>query len=105
MKLFQPNDYAIWKRSKIVKLVEEQLHGPDHFMGAEEPIHIRLKNWIVAGLTEDQKIQQMNDESRWLVRCDQTDKEFVSFGFDLIYVNEMQLIALMAKKGETDEGQ
>lgn len=102
MKLLQAGDYAIWQKQKIVRLVEEVLRDDDHFMGPEVPIQERFDTMLVAGLPDGEKRDLLNDMSRWLVRCEQTAEEFTASGFDLLYVNPMQLIAVAAKLGGSD---
>lgn len=100
MKLIQPNDYAIWKKQKICRVVKELLRGPEHFLGPGEPIDVVYGSMIVAGLTEDDKMRICNETSQWVVRDEATGEEFDARGHELLIVNEMQVIAIMARKGE-----
>ena len=103
MKLLAVNDYVIWKKEALCKIIHEITRGPDHFLGLEKPIAERYEQEVrPAGLTEDDFIQTFNDTSTWLVKDDKTGKEFKVTGFHLLPVPAMMVIALMARK--EDEG-
>ena len=101
MKLLAVNDYVIWKKQKLCQIVGEITRGPEHFLGLEQPIAERYESEVrPAGLSADDFMQTFNDTSTWMVRDDKTGEEFHTNGFDLVYVNEMMVIALMARKEE-----
>ena len=101
MKLLALNDYVIWKKQKICQIVSEITRGPEHFLGLERPIAERYEYEICPpGMTIDAFMETFNNTSTWKVRDDKTGEEFHANGFDLIYVNEMMMIALMSRKEE-----
>ena len=102
MKLLQPNDYVIWKKRKLCRIVSEVTRGPAHFLGLERPIAERYASQIhTPGLSADDITQSYNDTSTWVVRDDKTGEEFQCNGFDLVYVNEMKVLAFMARNDDT----
>lgn len=54
-----------------------------------------------AGLTDSDWVGILNDTSTWLVQDDNSGDEFEASGADLLYVNEMQVLAIMANRRDT----
>ena len=105
MGRFEVGDYVIWRQQKICQIESEHVPAPLSLFGSQVPTLLRGITGIrPAGLTEADWTQICNDTTRWRVMDCVTQELFRAEGFDLLYVNELQLLALMAgEDGKDDE--
>jgi len=108
MPLIGPNDYVIYDKKRLCRVLEVLPQFPsNHFMsgsGFGSQIPQILNNEVKpAGLTQEDWDGVRNDSNRFLLRDQSNEEVFEAHGHDLLYVNEMLVLALMAKKdGEND---
>lgn len=91
MKILATGDFVIWQRKRICRIVREP--PPREFY--KPPL--RQTEVKPAGLTHEDWVGILNDTSRWIVQDDNSGEEFEASGYDLHYINEMQVIAVMSR--------
>lgn len=97
----QPNDHVIWKKKRICVVLERIPSGLQAFLGVPPAnAHIPITPY---GMTRDEHAQICDGAALFRVRDENTGEEFEAHGFDLLYVNPMMVLAVMAKKDEDDE--
>lgn len=92
MKFLEPGDYVIWQRKRICRVLNEVPAAGTGFSSFLPPVlDIRP-----AGITDSDYAALKNMTTTWRVKDDRNEEEFDASGVDLLYVNEMQLLAIMA---------
>jgi hypothetical protein len=98
MRLLEPGDYVIWKGQSVCKIL--QSHKAHTFLSPDTGLGIQP-----AGITVDEYAEIKNFTTRWVIQDEDTGMVFIAEGADLLYVNEMQLIAIMAASAEKKKEQ
>jgi hypothetical protein len=103
MATLQPNDHVIWKKKKICVVLERLPSGLQAFLGLPPAnAHIPITPY---GMTREEHAQICDEAACFRVRDENTGEEFNAHGFDLLYVNPMMVLAVMAKKDEDEQAE
>lgn len=99
--LLEPNDYVLWQKKKICKVLERLPKGPAFMKIPPAHKHIEITPY---GMTKEEHARLCDDAARFRVRDENTEEEFEADGHDLLYVNPMLVLGVMGQKkdGEDD---
>jgi hypothetical protein len=103
MKQIQPNDYVIWQRKKLCRVVERLPPSSGPLFGGGAPPRGAYLDICPAGITKEEWARLNDDVARFRVTDEQTGEEFEVEGYDLLGpVNEMMVLAMLSKKEGQD---
>jgi hypothetical protein len=97
MKILEAGDFAIWQRRRICRLIRQVAPHSFSFTAPSSS----LADIRPAGISDRDYAEIKNMTACWVVEDENTGEEFTAEGGDLLYINEMRVIALMARSKDT----
>jgi len=97
-------DHVIWQKKKLCQVVERMppRTGPT-FAGVPPPG--KFLDICPYGMTREEWAKTCDDVTSFRVKDLNNEEVFVAEGYDLLYVNPMIVLAVMAKKDDDEQAE